>query len=52
MLAEEGKAKAIAFDQIDKALEEKKRITIADIVCCSVILIIYSSLNALFVVII
>uniref|UniRef100_A0A2N9F286 Tr-type G domain-containing protein n=1 Tax=Fagus sylvatica TaxID=28930 RepID=A0A2N9F286_FAGSY len=31
VLAEEGKAKAIAFDQIDKALEEKKRITIADI---------------------
>jgi translation elongation factor EF-Tu-like GTPase len=30
VLAEEGKAKAIAFDQIDKALEEKKRITIAD----------------------
>ena len=30
VLAEEGKAKAIAFDEIDKALEEKKRgITIA-----------------------
>lgn len=32
MLAEEGKAKAIAFDQIDKAPEEKKRgITIATV---------------------
>lgn len=32
MLAEEGKAKAIAFDEIDKAPEEKKRgITIATV---------------------
>lgn len=32
MLAEEGKAKAVAFDEIDKAPEEKKRgITIATV---------------------
>jgi elongation factor Tu len=32
VLAEEGKAKAIAFDEIDKAPEEKKRgITIATV---------------------
>ena len=32
MLADEGKAKAVAFDEIDKAIEEKKRgITIATI---------------------
>ena len=32
MLAEEGKAKAIAFEEIDKAPEEKKRgITIATV---------------------
>lgn len=32
MLSEEGKAKAIAFDEIDKAPEEKKRgITIATV---------------------
>lgn len=33
VLAEEGKAKAIAFDEIDKAPEEKKRgITIATVI--------------------
>lgn len=32
MLADEGKAKAVAFDEIDKAPEEKKRgITIATV---------------------
>lgn len=32
MLAEEGKAKAVAFEEIDKAPEEKKRgITIATV---------------------
>lgn len=35
MLAEEGNAKAIAFDEIDKAPEEKKRgITIATVAIC------------------
>ena len=33
-MAEEGKAKAVAFDEIDKAPEEKKRgITIATVSC-------------------
>ena len=33
VLAEEGKAKAIAFDEIDKAPEEKKRgITISTVI--------------------
>ena len=35
VLAEEGKAKAVAFDEIDKAPEEKKRgITIATVGYC------------------
>lgn len=35
MLADEGKAKAVAFDEIDKAPEEKKRgITIATVWTC------------------
>lgn len=39
MLAEEGKAKAVAFDEIDKAPEEKKRgITIATVAYCFLIL--------------
>ena len=36
VLADEGKAKAVAFDEIDKAPEEKKRgITIATVRTCS-----------------
>lgn len=39
MLAEEGKAKAVAFDEIDKAPEEKKRgITIATVGYCFLVL--------------
>lgn len=40
MLAEEGKAKAVAFDEIDKAPEEKKRgITIATVGYCFLLVI-------------
>lgn len=42
MLAEEGKAKAVAFDEIDKAPEEKKRgITIATVCISSTTFLIH-----------
>jgi hypothetical protein len=56
VLAEEGKAKAIAFDEIDKAPEEKKRgITIATVGYCFLVLsmdtffLISKSMDACFV---